>query len=212
MFGEDAIPEAKEPTYVGDIEIVYSCINDLLTKYFDEIGIKYYSNPQIHEKVQNQIHGLILTDDKFLIEDVDPSIRDKIKAIEIVFSEDMSNKNIRALCENFQNSSMILMIVGIKWPKESGTQTFEVPQDKRIKYRENIKIVHNELFAELIGLKGVYEMAFKEIISLYDNLKIDLLQKSHASSTVKMHDTKELLQDLKERGLIKKKLGEYFHK
>ncbi|MCK5641934.1 MAG: hypothetical protein KAJ19_14115, partial [Gammaproteobacteria bacterium] len=212
MLGEDIIMEAKEPTNIGDIEIVYSCINDLLTKYLDEIKIKYYSNPQIYDEIQNQIHGLILTDDKFLIKDVDSSIRDKIKAIKIVFSEDMSNKNIQALCENFQNSSMILMIVGIKWPKEIGTQTFEVPQDKRIKYRENIKIVHYESFAELIGLKGVYEMAFKEIIRLYDNLDINLLHKSHESSTVKMHDTKELLQDLKERGLIKKKLGEYFHK
>ena len=60
-----------------DISLVYRCINDLLTKYFDDIGIKYYSNPQIHDKISDQIHGLILAD-QYNIEDVDPLIRERM--------------------------------------------------------------------------------------------------------------------------------------
>jgi hypothetical protein len=210
---EDSILETKEHLRpIADTEIVYSCINDLLTKYFDDIGIKYYYNPQIHDDINKQIHGLILTDDKFLIKEVDPSIRDTIKAIQLLFVEDISHKNVRKLGKIFQNSSMILMIIGIRWPKDVESQTFEVIRDKKIKYPENIKIGNFELFADLIGLKGTYKVALEEIINLYDKSDLDILQKSHESSTVKMHDTNELIHDLKDKGLIKKKLAEYFHK
>jgi hypothetical protein len=201
--------EKLEP--IKDTEIVYSCINDLLTKYFDDIGIKYYYNPQIYDDMNKQIHGLILTDDKFLIQDVDPSIRDKIKAIQILFVGDISNIDIRKLAKMFQSPSMIFIIIGIKWSKDVESQISELNQDKKIKYPENIKLVNHHLFANLIGLKGTYEVALEEIIHLYDHSDIDILQKSHESSAVRMHDTKELIQDLKDKGLIKKKLKEYFH-
>ncbi|MHA2030362.1 MAG: hypothetical protein ACW99Q_13300, partial [Candidatus Kariarchaeaceae archaeon] len=201
--------EKLEP--IKDIEIVYSCINDLLTKYFDDIGIKYYYNPQIYDDIHKHIHGLILTDDKFLIQDVDPSIRDKIKAIQILLVEDLSNTNVQKLATTFQSSSMIFMIIGIKWPKDGMSQTFELNEDKQIKHPENIKLVNYDLFGNLIGLKGAYIVALREIIHLYDNSDIDVLRQSHESSTIKMHDTKELIQDLKDKGLIKKKLKEYFH-
>ncbi|MHA2398490.1 MAG: DUF2341 domain-containing protein [Promethearchaeota archaeon] len=201
--------EKLEP--IKDTEIVYSCINDLLTKYFDDIGIKYYYNPQIYDDMNKQTHGLILTDDKFLIQDVDPSIRDKIKAIQILFVEDISNTDIRKLAKMFQNPSMIFIIIGIKWSKDVESQIVELNQDKKIRYPENIKLVNYHLFADLIGLKGTYKVALEEIVHLYDHSDIDILQKSHESSTVRMHDTKELIQDLKDKGLIKKKLKEYFH-
>ncbi len=210
---EDVVLKTKGPAIlVEDTEIVYSCINDLLTKYFNEIGIKYYYNPHLYGDISKKIHGLILATDIILFEDLDPSIRDKIKAIQIIFSEDISNQNIQRICEDFQSSSMILMIIGIKWPKDSETQTIEVPQNKKIKYPENIKIVHYELFSKLIGLKGDYEVALREIFNLYDKSELDLLHDSHNFSTAKMHDTEELLQDLKEKGLNEKKLEEYFNK
>ncbi|MFW9952300.1 MAG: hypothetical protein ACFFKA_19440, partial [Candidatus Thorarchaeota archaeon] len=71
-------------------------------------------------------------------------------------------------------------------------------------------ITHYEMFSTLIGLKGAYEIAFKEIIQLYYNSKFEILKESHESSRVKLHDSEELLKDLKDKGLIKKKFEEYF--
>ncbi|MFX1470746.1 MAG: hypothetical protein ACFFB8_19075, partial [Promethearchaeota archaeon] len=210
---EDTILETIEPQMLmGEVEIVYSCINDLLTKYFDEIGIKYYSNPQIYDDIQSQIHGLILTDNELLIADIEPSIRDKIKSIQIIYTEDISNENVLKLCKNFQNPNVVFIVVGIKWPRNIETQTFEIPSDKEIKYRENIRIIHYELFSTLIGLKGDYEIAFKEIIQLYYNSEFDILRETHESSEIIIHSTDELIYDLKEKGLIKHKLQEYFHR
>jgi len=210
---EGVFQEPEEPPILlEDIEIVYSCINDLLTKFFEEIGIKYYYNIRLSVDIPKKIHGLILDVDRFGINELDPSIWDKIKAIQIIFSEDMSNNNIQRICEDFQSSSMILMIVGIKWPVDKETQIIEVSQTEKIKYPENIKVVHYEFFAEIIGLKGDYEVALKETIDLFEKSELEILQDLHNSSTVKMHDTEELLQDLKEKGLIEKNLEEYFNK
>ncbi|MFW9949617.1 MAG: hypothetical protein ACFFKA_05775, partial [Candidatus Thorarchaeota archaeon] len=210
---EDALLEAKESQIVaGQVDIVYSCINDLLTKYFDDIGIKYYSNPQIYDNVQEQIHGLILTTNKLLIADLDPSIRDTIKSIQIIYTEDVSNENVIKLCKSFQNPYVVLIIVGIKWPKNIKTQTIEIIHDKAIKHKENIQIIHYELFSALIGLKDDYKGAFNEIIDLYNNSELNILRETHESSEIIIHNTDELLYDLKEEGLIKRKLKEYFHR
>ncbi|KKL56523.1 hypothetical protein LCGC14_2244570, partial [marine sediment metagenome] len=209
---EDIISEIKEPSILkGDLAIVYSCINYLLTKYLDEIGIKYYSNPQINDNIENQIHGLILNEKDILPEDIDPSIRDKIKAIQIIYIDNISNENILRLIETFQNQNLMLMIVGVKWPKNIESLTFDIPVDDNIKFQQNIKIIHHELFARLVGLKETYEVAFKEIIDLYNISELNILQKSNESSTIKLHGTEELLQDLKVRGLVKEKLEEYFY-
>ncbi|MHA2283627.1 MAG: hypothetical protein ACXAC5_22525 [Promethearchaeota archaeon] len=210
---EEAILEAKEPQLlIEEIEIVYSCINDLLTKYFDDMGIKYYSNPQIYDDVQNQIHGLILTDNKLLIADIDPSIRDKIKSIQIIYTRDVSNENIIKLSNNFLKPDVVLIIVGIEWSNNIEAQTIEIPPHRGINHQENIRIIHYELFSSLIGLKDNYEIAFNEIINLYYKSQLDVLQETHESSEIIIHSTDELLYDLKEKGLIKQKLQEYFHR
>ncbi|MFX0037110.1 MAG: hypothetical protein ACFE9I_15880, partial [Candidatus Hermodarchaeota archaeon] len=210
---EGIVLEPKESqVLMRELEIVYSCINDLLTKYFDEIGIKYYSNPQIYDDIQNQIHGLILNDNNSLIADMDPSIKDKIKSIQIIYTEDISNENIIKLCKSFQNPNAVVIIVGIKWPKNIDAQTIEIPSDKDIKHQENVRIIHYELFSTFIGLKGDYEIAFKEIIQLYYNSEFDILRETHESSAIIIHSTDELFYDLKEKGLIEYKLQEYFHR
>ncbi|MFW9941409.1 MAG: DUF2341 domain-containing protein [Candidatus Thorarchaeota archaeon] len=204
--------ETMEPQMVEqEVGIVYSCINDLLTKFFDEIGIKYYSNPQLYDDVQNQIHGLILPDNQ-LFTNIDPTIINKIKSIQIIYTEDISYENIVNLCKEFQNLEAMLIIVGIKWPKDIKSQTIEVPLNNEINYQENIRIIHHELFFTLIGLKGIYVTAFNEIIDLYNKSNFDILRETHESSEIIIHNTDELINDLKEQGLIEYNLSEFFHK
>jgi hypothetical protein len=195
----------------GEAEIVYSCINDLLTKYFDDIGIKYYSNPQIYEDIQAQVHGLILAD-QFHLEDIDPLVRERLKSIQIVFTEDMSNATITNLCQAFHNPYVLLIIVGIKWPMNVETQIIEIPPNIRDQNQENTRIIHYELFMTFMGLTGAYEAAFKEIIDLYNKSEIEILQEIQESSEVIIHSTDELRYDLKEKGLIMDKLEEYFNR
>jgi len=213
LYKESQLISKKLKSYLvkqesGEMKIVNSCINDLLTKYYDEYGTKYYSNLQILDSDENQIHGLILNVKGILPKDTDPSIIDKIKAIQIIYTKNISNENILRLIETFQNQSMILLIVGVKWPKNIETLTFNIPIDDKIKFHDNIKIIHYESFISLVGLKEAYEVAFKEIIDLYDKLELNILQESHESSTIKLHDMEELLQDLKLRG---EKWEDYFH-
>jgi hypothetical protein len=204
--------EIMEPQLLRrEVGIVYSCINDLLTKFFDEIGIKYYSNPQIYDDVQNQIHGLILADNE-LIANIDPTIINKIKSIQIIYTEDISYENIVNLCKQFQSPEAMLIIVGIKWPEDTKPQTIEVPLNNEIRHQENIRIIHHELFFTLIGLKGVYATAFNEIIDLYNRSELDILRETHESSEIIIHNTDELINDLKEQGLIEYNLNEFFHR
>ncbi len=205
----DKIATMEPQPIVAEVEIVYSCMNDLLTKYFDDIGIKYYSNPQIYDNIPDTIHGLIFAD-QLQLEDIDPMIRERIKSIQIIFTEDLSNEKVTKLCQIFHNPYILLVIVGIKWPKNIEAQIIEIPPNIGVKYKENVKIIHHELFITLIGLKGAYQTAFKEIIDLYNKSEIEILRETQESSEVIIHSTDELRYDLKEKGLITDKLEEYF--
>ena len=207
---ESATIETIETQIGGiDVEIVYACINDLMTKYFDDRGIKYYSNPWIYDDLQLQIHGLILTDDEQIL-DIDPSIKSNIKSIQIIYTENITNENITKLCQAFYNPYAVLIIVGIKWPKDIDSQTIETPPILGVEYQKHIRIIHFDLFTSMIGLEGAYETAFKEIIELYNKSNIDILQETHESSEIIIHSSDELRYDLKEKGLIKDKLDEFF--
>ncbi|MFX1391926.1 MAG: hypothetical protein ACFE9Z_17815, partial [Promethearchaeota archaeon] len=110
----------------------------------------------------------------------------------------------------FYNPYAVLTIVGIKWPKDIDAQTIETPPILGVEYQKNIRIIHFDLFTSMIGLEGTYETAFKEIIDLYNKSNIDILRETHESSEIIIHSSDELRYDLKEKGLIKDKLEEYF--
>ena len=198
------------PDLTEELDIVYTCINDLITKYFDEIGIKYYSFPSIYTSTQIRIHGLILNDDKYLIEEMNLSLKENVKAIQFLFSEDISIKNIIKLYKDIQREDIALIIIGINWPTNNNSLTLKIPPNKNIKYPYNLRIYHYESFCESIGLIGDYAVAFKEIIDFYNNANLDVLRIYHESSNVNIHGTEELFNDLKEKRLIKDSLEEYF--
>ncbi|MEJ2248442.1 MAG: DUF2341 domain-containing protein [Candidatus Lokiarchaeota archaeon] len=164
-------------------------INVLLTNYFDDIEMKYYSNPGIYPENQNTIDGLILNENNFFQQrlnnnetgkelirelNVNPSDIEYVKAIQFIYTNKLSEDTIIKYCEQFQHPEMFLIIVGIDWPAYQYEETMIVPHVKAIKYRENIKVINHNLFADFIGLKGDYSAKFNEIIeSKYDIDQLD---------------------------------------
>ncbi|MFX0139250.1 MAG: hypothetical protein ACFFDN_36755, partial [Candidatus Hodarchaeota archaeon] len=167
----------------NEFSIVVSNINELMIRYYKKRGIIYYSKPQIYPDGKNTIDGLILNDKKFLqhrlmnpkngsklvkILNIDPENVDHIKAIQFIYTNDLSTRNILMNCQSFQNPEMILFIIGIKWhPSLKKKEIIPVPQEKGIIYQENIKIINSNLFANLIGLDDKYrDKFFKNITSI----------------------------------------------
>jgi len=66
--------------------------------------------------------------------------------------------NIINKAEKYQTSNCILFIVGTQWYVYN--DVLQTPQDTRIRYPKNLKIISYALFADLIGLNGEYRTLF----------------------------------------------------
>ncbi|MHA2400562.1 MAG: S8 family peptidase [Promethearchaeota archaeon] len=190
---------------ITEITFVISNINELMVKFFDEKGINYYSEPQIYPENDKTINGLILNDTKFLQNrltnpkisaylvrelNINPGNIDYIKGIQFIYTNDLSLRNTINNCQRYQNPEIFLFIVGIKWyPSFKKKNTVSVPEDNRIKYPENIRIINSNLFASLLGLDHKYRDKLFEIIT--SNEKIE-------SYYINPHNIDELKEHLKE--------------
>ncbi|MEJ2248441.1 MAG: LamG domain-containing protein [Candidatus Lokiarchaeota archaeon] len=204
--------EAESRSKIKGLELTNSIINALLTNYFNEFEMKYYTSPEIYPENQNTIDGLILNENKFLqrrlqSEDsgkelirelnLDPTEIEHIKAIQFIYTSKLSEDTIIKYCEQFQHPEMLLFIVGIDWPAYQYEETMIIPRTKSIKYSQNIRIVKHNLFADFIGVNEKYTEKLNKIIeSKYD------LDKLHGMTKVlktQIHDTIELKEDLKQK-------------
>ncbi|MFX0011341.1 MAG: hypothetical protein ACFE9R_13580, partial [Candidatus Hermodarchaeota archaeon] len=192
------------------IPLTYTCINNLMTAYFDQLGVKYYSNPEIYPKTHGTIHGLVLNDTKFLesrltnatsgerlIDDLNltPDQTSHINGIQFLYTQDLTEESLIKMCNQFQNPQMLLLIVGVQWPNFEYNETIAVPRDVSIKYRENIRIINNDLFIRFIGIEGKNRDLFNKIIdSDFDYNELEVII---GKIETDLHDTEELKYDLK---------------
>ena len=158
-------------------------INEILTKYCDSISMKYYNYPQIYNNGQKSLNGWILNDTKFLQHRLTnpqnglelvrelglyPENLSNITTIQFVYTDDLSFNSIIEICQEHQNPSIIMFIIGIIWPSAfQDRQSFAPPEDKSIICKENIRIIDYTLFANLIGLEGEYRDLFFKTIRSY---------------------------------------------
>ncbi|MFX1281402.1 MAG: DUF2341 domain-containing protein [Promethearchaeota archaeon] len=192
-----------------------ACINKILTKFFDENGIKYYSNPQIYPENQDTINGLILNDNNMLenrftkLDDssnlakelhTDHTNLENISAIQILFVIDLSIDAVIDYCQKYQNPDMILYIVGIEWPAYNYEDAINLPKDSKIKYPENINIINVNLFYRIFLLSEQYQKEFQNILNLDNDL--NALKELYESIRIALHDTNELKEELKQKGLF----------
>ena len=200
-------------------------INAILTNVIHEsYNHKYYSEPSIYQD-RRKPDGMILENNNFLHDrltnpkngqylsislKIDSNKIDHIKTTQVDFTNDVSNENIVNKIEKYQSKDTILMIVGTKWyPYE---ETKPLPDDARIKYPENIKVISHDLFADLIGLEGENREYYNKVIEFnyYNNLNSLKALYNYDLSYTNTHNTIELKQDLIQRNLIKESFDEYF--
>jgi hypothetical protein len=202
--------EARSKAEATPLRIV--CINNVLTKFFDENGIKYYSNPQIYPENQDTINGLILNDNNFLqnrftklddsldlAKELHPDLTnlENVNAIQMLYTIDLTPDALIDYCQKYQNPEMMLYIVGIEWPAYNYGDKINLPKDSKIKYPENIKVINVNLFSRIFLLSEKNQEELQNIIKLND---LDQLKELNESMKIGLHDTEELKDELKQKG------------
>ncbi|MFX1344020.1 MAG: S8 family serine peptidase [Promethearchaeota archaeon] len=192
IFKKGNISEAETTKYYANmkskasqaqeqrVSFVTFAINEILTRYFDNITVKYYNYPQIYRNGQKSLNGWISNDTKFLQHRLTnpqnglelvrelgyyPENVSNITAIQFVYTNDLSFNSIIEICQELQNPNVLMFILGFSWPSIfQDRHVFTPPEDANIMYKENIRIIDYILFANLIGLEGENrELFFKTI-------------------------------------------------
>ena len=206
--------------------VCHQNINAITTKAVQEnSNVKYYSEPNIYPD-RRKPDGIILEYDKYLYKRLTnptngKNLADKlkiipteiggIKATQFDYTNDISDENIINKIEKYQSPDTMLLIVGTKWNLYDDVKM--LPQDEKIKYINNIRVISHDLFAELIDFKGENKLIFDNIIKINYNNEIDTLRMLYnlRLSYVNLHDTNELIEDLNRKNLINKDLKELFN-
>jgi hypothetical protein len=195
LFKKGTITEAESTKYYANMKSkafkvrerrassVSFAINELVTKYCDNILVRYYTDPQVYSNGQKILNGWLLNDTKFLQHRLTnpqsglelvrelglyPENLADITAIQLIYEGDLSYNSIIDICREHQNPSIITFIVGLNWPPTfQDRQSFAPPEDNNITYKENIRIINCNLFANFIGFEGEYKDLFFKIVKSY---------------------------------------------
>ena len=211
----------------------HACINELISKDFDERREnspdvpKIYSEPKIYHPASQKHADMGFLNDTSYLKDIltdptsgkllsrelkiDQKKLDQIKFIQFDYTNQLNMDNIMDKIQKYQHPEIMTFIVGTKWSKHWEGRTMDLPVDDRIKYPENIKIINDECFADLMKLKGNYRDKFEEIIDLNKKGDLDSLEEIHEVHSENLHKTGELKEDLRKKGYIKKDMNEYIH-
>jgi len=206
----------------------HQCILDKLTGYFNDKGEeKFFAEPRIYPGVSKGCDGLILNDNSYLQNRLKNSYNgeisklihgmladsinnqfDHIKAIQFDFTNDITDQNIIDKSIKYERPDLMLYIVGTNWYPYDPIK--KLPNDSSILYPENTKVISNELLADFIGLQGEDRNRFEHIINLNYDKNIDSLKTLHEKNNINRNNKDQLREELKNKGLIKKYINEYF--
>ncbi|MHA2339974.1 MAG: hypothetical protein ACXACX_21960 [Candidatus Hodarchaeales archaeon] len=200
-------------------------INSLITRTVNKLpNQKYFAEPNIYSD-KRRPDGLILEDNKFmhkrmlnpqngeyLRECLEINYKDleSIESIQFDFTNDIRDENIIHKINKYQSENTLLFIVGTRWYFYDEIK--HLPQDNKIKYPENVRVISHNLSADLIGLKGEDKALYDKIIELNYDRDLDSLKAlyNYDLSSINTHNTQELKEDLIQKGLIKENFNEYF--
>jgi len=218
--------ESEALASITEFTLTSSCINGLMTQLGNFVGLIYYTEPGIYPDKKIHADGFILNDSRFLQKrltipedgqdlaeelNIDPANIDHIKAIQFIYTSDLSEQKINELCVTYQTIDIMNFIVGLKWSSFQYERTMELPEDNRIEYPENIRVINYTLFAELVGLEGRFRARFDKIMDFHDSTDANALKKIRDSMKDLPHTTVDLKENLRQKGLLLKDFNDYFY-
>ena len=203
--------------------LVSECIGKIVSKYGDEIGVKYYSNPKIYPHSQKCTDCLILNEDELLYKrltgskfgislahelKIHPKSIKNVKALQIIYTNDISERIIINMSENFQLPEVILLIVGLTWPRYQYERTFDFHDSKS--YDGMIKIINHELFAGLLELGDKQKKQIERMIRFFNESNVDSLKEFSGSNATHIYNSSDLKGHLLSKGLISETFQDFF--
>jgi len=134
-----------------------------------------------------------------------------IKFVQFDFTSLLNEDNFLNKIEKYQHDEVLTFIIGTYWYKDWDDCIIELPNNKLIKFPDNIKIISPILFADLLDLQGEDRDKFLEIINLNEMNEIEALREMSEEEKINLNYTKELENDLKKNGQIKESINEFLN-
>ena len=134
------------------------CLKKILTVYFRELSIKYFSEIVPFANDSRIIDGFIFLTEKVLdlldnkvLQILGIKNINSLKGILIDFTSNISELNILKKCLKYQHKDLLLFIVGINYWIDKN-DFIKVPNDPKIIYSNNIRMVNLSLFSDLFEI------------------------------------------------------------
>ena len=88
-----------------------------------------------------------------------------------------------------------------------------MPDDDRVKYPENVRVISHSLAAILFGLRGENLEIYDKIIDFNNRHELEALKTLYNEelSNIPIHNTEDLKKDLIQKNLIREDFSEYFN-
>jgi len=179
---DDRFP--KDP-YADLGTVVHNILKRLITIHFWSIDLKIYSeiivNFNTGVSVDNFFLNIkshdylyrVLEHNRHLSREMRLDV-EKIRNLNgfmFDYTSDVSEENIYKKAKKYQKRSMLLFIVGTRWPSKNKKRTIDTNY-------KNIRIIKHDLFAELMGIDGDLLKTFEYIIELNYNFDLNALKES----------------------------------
>ncbi|MFX1238395.1 MAG: hypothetical protein ACFFAS_12520 [Promethearchaeota archaeon] len=205
---------------------MHKILHSVLTPYFDSMGMVYYSEVSVFPP--KIIDGLLLNDTIFYKDFKDNKFialllentylartlgltsqkLEKIKALNIDYTLNATKKNLMDKIIKYQSPETFLFIVLLDQYYRCKTKS--LPIDDNILFRDNIIIIGLDLFLDLIGLPNNLRNYFESVYEMVDEGNLKELMNEPILDSNERHNTQVFEINLKELGLIRKNISEFF--
>ncbi len=193
-------------------------LNDQFTLHFLSYYIKYFVEPNIYPSrrpdglliVNKEILNLILENDWIAKKlNINSNNFKNLKLIIVEITSDLSDSNLVEKVLKYQHQDVFLFIVGYKWYFDDSIKT--IPNDYRVLFSENIRILSVELFAQLIGISEKQLKKIKHYEKLAENHDIKSLKQEIILPREELFHKDDLKKELINLNLIEDKISEYLN-
>jgi len=196
--------------------LFHSLISFILTSFFINKGVYYFSEVQIYSGTK-KVDGLILIENCEFFSELNSIFKSvlkvdslsKYKAIIFDYTSAISDKNVIKKIKKYQDSEILLIIVGYRWYFNKNTRT--LPEDKGILFPGNIRIISLDLFYSIFDLSENLTSKIKKYESFFTRFDLTSLKEAKLDEKIDILGNSSLKTYLKTKLLIKENINEFFN-